>query len=150
MPPVDVFWYDGSLMLPRPEGVPAEEPLGEGENGSLFVGTGGYMTMGPHAEHSRLLPAAKMVDYERPDPSIPRIAGEDPYRNWIEACKGGEAACSNFEYAVPLTVFVNFGNVALRSGKKLEFDVRRMKITNDEAANALLTKEYRKGWELPV
>ena len=28
-------------------------------------------------------------------------------------------------------------------------DVKELKITNDAAANQFLTKEYRKGWELP-
>jgi len=36
----------------------------------------------------------------------------------------------------------------LRAGKKVEYDSKNMKITNDEAANKLLTREYREGWEL--
>jgi len=38
--------------------------------------------------------------------------------------------------------------VALRAMKKIEYDSMNMKITNDEAANKYLTREYRKGWEL--
>jgi hypothetical protein len=40
------------------------------------------------------------------------------------------------------------GNVAHRAGKALDWDAKAFKITNDEAANKLLTKEYRKGWEI--
>ena len=40
------------------------------------------------------------------------------------------------------------GNVAHRAGQTLEWDAKNFKITNDEAANKLLTKKYRKGWEI--
>jgi len=50
----------------------------------------------------------------------------------------------------PLTEVANMGNVAFMAGKKIEFDVASMRITNDEASNACLTKQYRDGWKLPV
>ena len=150
MPPVDVYWHDGGLLPERPAGVPENQKLGDGDNGSLFIGAKGVMTSGCYGGESRLLPDELMTDYKRPEPTLTRIKGENPYRNWLEACKGGEPAASNFEYAVPLTTVANMGNVALCAGKRIEFDVKKMKITNDEAANAFLSKEYRKGWELPV
>jgi hypothetical protein len=45
---------------------------------------------------------------------------------------------------------VLLGCVALRTGRKLEWDSKQFKVTNDPEANALITKSYRKGWELPV
>ena len=149
MGPVDVYWYDGELLPPRPEGVPAEEQLGDGDNGSYFVGTDGYMTSGCYGGESRLLPASRMADYKRPDPTIPRVPGENPYLNWIAACKTGGQAMSHFDYAGPLTEVANMGNVALFAGEKIEFDVKSMQITNVKGANKYLTKKYRKGWELP-
>jgi hypothetical protein len=39
------------------------------------------------------------------------------------------------------------GNVAIRTtGKKLEYDGAKMKITNNEEADKLLKTEYRSGW----
>jgi hypothetical protein len=40
------------------------------------------------------------------------------------------------------------GNVALRAGKKLQWDGPALKITNDADANKLLHREYRAGWGL--
>ena len=40
------------------------------------------------------------------------------------------------------------GNVAVRAQKLLKWDGPNMKITNDEAANRLLHREYREGWSL--
>ena len=149
MGPVDLYWYDGKLLPPRPEGVPEEEQLGDGSNGSLFIGTDGAMTSGCYGGESRLVPAERMKDYKRPDPSIPRIPEGNPYKDWIDAVKNNRKAISDFSYAGPLTEVANFGNIPLLAGMKVEFDVASMRITNNEAANKLLTKEYRKGWELP-
>ena len=40
------------------------------------------------------------------------------------------------------------GNVAFRSGKKLHWDAENLTVTNAPEVNALIRKEYRKGWEL--
>jgi predicted dehydrogenase len=150
MPPVDVYWSDGGIKPPRPEGVPEDNKLGDGDNGSMLIGTKGIATAGEYGGNARLLPDEKMQGYTPPAPVIPRVDRENPYYNWIDACKGVvEEAASNFSYAGPLTEVANMGNVALFAGKKIEFDVASMKITNDESLNALLTKEYRRGWELP-
>jgi hypothetical protein len=37
------------------------------------------------------------------------------------------------------------GNVALRAGRKLEFDWKNMTITNDPDANEYVKPHYRKG-----
>ena len=69
---------------------------------------------------------------------------------WARAIREGkpEIAYSNFDIAGMLTEAILLGNIAIRTGKKLEFDASKLKITNDEAANALVSKEYRKGWEI--
>ena len=150
MPPVEVYWYDGGNLPPRPEAIPADEKLGEGDNGSLFVGSTGYATTGTYGGDTRLCPAEKNKDFKKPEATLARVEGQNHYHNWLAAVRGGEPACSNFDYAAPLTIVANFGNVALFAGKKLEFDFDKFEITNDKDANKLLTKEYRKGWELPV
>ena len=49
----------------------------------------------------------------------------------------------------PLTETVQLGNVATRiPGKALEWDAAALRITNEEAANPLLTKIYRDGWKI--
>ena len=150
MGPVDVYWYDGGLMPPRPAGVPEDQKLGDDKNGSLFIGTKGILTAGEYGGAARLLPDEVMKDYQKPPQTIPRVPGENPYRNWLDGIKTGEQPASNFSYAGPLTEVANLGNVALRAGKKITYDVKQMRITNDASANTLLSKEYRKGWELPV
>lgn len=150
MGPVVVYWYDGGNLPPRPAGIPADQKLGDGENGSMFIGATGVLTAGEYGGNPRLMPDEVMIDYTKPAPHIPRIPGENPYRNWLDGIRSGERPASHFGYAGRLTEVANVGNVALHAGdKKLEMDVATCAITNDAAANALLTKEYRQGWELP-
>lgn len=150
MAPVDVYWYDNGQLPKRPEGVPAEQKLGDEENGSLFYGDKAIATAGEYGFKPRLLPDEKMQDFKAPAATLPRVEGGNHYRNWIEACKGGEPACSNFDYSGPFTEMVLLGCIALRANRKIEWDAEQFKITNDAEANAMVSKAYRPGWELPV
>ncbi|MFA7691770.1 MAG: Gfo/Idh/MocA family oxidoreductase [Candidatus Hydrogenedentales bacterium] len=147
MEAVTVYWYDGGLLPKRPEGVPENEKLADGDNGSLFIGTDGILTTGTYGGSTRLLPEERMKEYTKPTPTLERIPRENPYLHWINACKTGTTASSDFSYAGPLTEMANMGNVALLAGEKLHFDVASMKITNNEGANQFLTKPYRKGFD---
>jgi hypothetical protein len=72
----------------------------------------------------------------------------DAKRNgWLAAFRG-EASPGSFLHAGPITDAVNLGTIALRAGKRVEFDAKAMRITNDGGANKYLVREYRPGWEL--
>ncbi len=146
MPPLTLYWYDGGLLPPRPAGIGPEVKLGDGSNGSLFIGEKGLLTTGTYGGKTRLLPDEKMQGYKFPDPFLTRSPGH--YRDWIRAAKGGEKACSNFDYAGPFTEWVLLGTLAVRFEGKLEWDSRRMKVTNVAGANRLVKPRYRKGWKI--
>lgn len=150
MPAVDIFWYENGVMPARPEGIPEGDALGDGKNGSLFIGSDGFLTAGEYGGKARLLPDSRMADYRMPAQTLERVGGANHYRNFLDACKGGAPAVSNFDYAGPFTEMVLFGNIALRMDKALTFDSQALKIVNDSAAEAWLSKSYRAGWELPV
>jgi hypothetical protein len=38
------------------------------------------------------------------------------------------------------------GVVALRAGKKIEYDGENMRVTNAASANDYLSRKYRQGW----
>jgi predicted dehydrogenase len=149
MPPVELFWYDGKLPVPYPEGLPEGEKLGGGSNGSLLIGADGMLTAGTYGGEARFLPSARMKDYKRPAQTLARVEGENHTKNWIDGIKGGAKPGSSFDYSGPFTEMVNFGNLTVRTGKKLDWDVVEGRVTNDKDAATLISKEYRKGWELP-
>jgi predicted dehydrogenase len=155
MPEVDVYWYEGGNMPPRPAGVPNDQLVGEGTwggraNGSYMVGDKGIITAGEYGGKPRLLPDEKMTDYTMPDETIPRVKFNNHYRNWIEACKGGEPACSNFDYAGPFTEMVLFGTLALRAGAPIKMNNKTGVVEGVKDSAAFISKPYRTGWEIPV
>jgi predicted dehydrogenase len=154
MPPVTLHWYDGGLLPESPEDL---EPgrsmtrLGTDGSGTLFIGDKGKLVSGCYGESPRLIPEAKMRELKQPPKTLPRVeGGRDGHElNWIRACKGGEPACSNFDYSGPLTETVVMGNLAiLNPGKKLLWDGKNMKVTNDDDANKYVNVPYREGWSL--
>lgn len=154
MPPVKLHWYDGGILPEQPDDL---EPgrsiskLGSDGSGTLFMGDKGILVCGCYGGSPRLIPEAKMREFERPPKTLPRIdGGKDGHeRDWIQACKGGKPACSNFDYSGPLTETVVMGNLAiLNPGKRLNWDGEKMKVTNDEQANAYVNVPYREGWSL--
>ena len=151
MPPVKIHWYDGGLRPPRPEVLEAGRSMGNPDSSHvMFIGSKGILRCEEYGDTPRLVPESLMKDFKVPAKTLPRI-GMSHEQNWIRACKGGPAACSNFDYSGPFTEMVVMGNLAIRPenvGKKLEWDGDKMLVTNDKKANDYVQMHYRKGWEL--
>ena len=154
-PAVTLFWHDGG-NLPTPEQFGGEIPTrknGKGEtekteNGSLFIGEKGTLFDGYDGDEApRLLPAAKMEGFKAPDKTLPRSPGH--YKEWIDACKGGPKAGSDFAAkSAGLTEMVLIGHLAARvgPGKKIEWDAAAGKSKNLPETDQYVNKTYRKGW----
>ena len=137
LPPVVLSWYDGGLRPPRP---PELEP-DRGMEDTIYIGEKGKL-MG----HRLILETAQKA-FGRPPKTLARSPGH--YREFVLACRGGPPAGANFvDHAGLQTEVCMLGNVAVRAQKKLAWDGPNMRITNDEAANKLLHREYRQGWTL--
>jgi predicted dehydrogenase len=138
MPPVTLTFHQGES---RPEiwkngGIP------QWNNGCLFVGDRG-MVLSDYGKHV-LLPEKDFAEFVRPAQTIAKSPGH--YAEWIAACKTGSPTSADFQYAGWLTEANHLGGVALRVGKKLEWDAPRMRATNAPEADQYLKREYRRGW----
>jgi predicted dehydrogenase len=140
MPAVRVTWYQGEDK-PEPWTKGAIPKWG---SGVLFVGAKG-MLLSDYGKHT-LLPDKDFQDYRRPEPTIPKSLGH--YAEWIHACKTGAPTTCNFEYAGWLTEANHLGNVAYRTGKRLEWDAAKLHAGNAPEAEAFVRREYRRGWVL--
>jgi hypothetical protein len=140
LPPVKVHWYQGEDK-PEPWQTRA---IPRWDSGVLFVGDKG-MLLSSYNENI-LLPEKQFHGFVRPDPSIPRSLGH--YAEWIQACKAGTPTTCNFEYAGWLTEANHLGNVAYRSGKKIEWDAAKLYAPNCPESSSFIRREYRKGWSL--
>ena len=144
-PSVDLFWYDGGIRPPRPDCLELERNLPR-NGGSLLIGDDGAILSGVWSASPRIIPEKKMRDYKQPKPTIPRSKGH--HRDWIDACKGGQPASSNFEYGARLTEIVLLGVVALRTGTTLRWDGPNMKATNAPQLEPVIHGHFRRGWEI--
>ena len=154
MPALQLTWWDGGLMPPRPPGFETGRRMGDDDGGILLLGDRGAIMAGCYGESPRLVPESAMQKYKkRPKRTIPRIPdGPDGHeQDWIRACKGGKPASSNFDYSGPLSEMVLMGNLAVRfPDKQLLWNGEAMEITNDKAANDYVRRQYREGFPLPT
>lgn len=151
LPPVEMTWWDGGLMPPRPAELDDDMPFGDWGGGCLFVGTKGKITCGCYAEKPRLLSAELRAAAKALPKTVPRIPGGvgGHEADWLRAIKGGAPACSNFDVSGPLSEAVLMGNLAVRfPNRKLLWDGAAMKVTNNEEANKLVRRVYREGFAL--
>jgi hypothetical protein len=130
---------------PVPGGDPALRAPG---NGSVFVGSKGYMATTSRGEGVWLLPNSRWVDYRLPPQLLPR--GVNHQQDWIRSCKGGTPAVSQFSVAARYIEWLALGPIALRVPGKLLWDSKNLRFTNSEEANKLLRPYTRKGWELKI
>ncbi len=160
MPPVTVTWRDGGRKPSLPAGWP--ETRGLPCNGSLLIGEKHTLVVDqapPRYKWARLVPDSLMRSVGEPPKQLPRVKGYRegvgdrwvPTRHqqeWVRACKSGKQPCSSFDYSAPLTEMLLLGNVALATGRPIQWDKKAMNITNDPDADKLLRREYRAGWRL--
>ncbi|MAS95591.1 MAG: hypothetical protein CMO55_20515 [Verrucomicrobiales bacterium] len=138
---IKVTWYDGGR---RPKwnhpGLPSGDSLPQ--PASMMIGEKGYLLV-MHWGKPKLYPEKDFADFEWPE-----IELSNHYHEWVDACLSGNPNISdNFAYAGPLAETVQLGNVATHfPGQTLEWDAANLRITNMDAANAFLTREYREGW----
>jgi predicted dehydrogenase len=144
-PPVKLTWYDGGLLPPKPVELGEDNVLSP-MGGALLVGSKGKLLHDTYGRNPRLLPASLHQSYGKPKEKLPRIPNEGHEMNWVDAAKGKTAASCPFEYAAKLTEVMLLGVVALRAGRKIEYDGANMRITNVPAANQYLEREPRAGW----
>jgi predicted dehydrogenase len=144
MPPVKLTWCDGGLLPHKPEEMGEEELNKEG--GALLIGSKGKLLHDTYGMKPRLLPKSLHDSYGKPPQKLVRIPNEAHEMNWVNAAKGKTQASSPFEYAARLTEVMLLGVVALRAGKKIQYDGANMRVTNDALANDYLKRDYRQGW----
>ncbi|MBN1465672.1 Gfo/Idh/MocA family oxidoreductase [candidate division KSB1 bacterium] len=143
-PPVRLIWYEG-LMPPRPEELELGRDLTGDGNGILFVGEKGKIMCPGWAGNPRIIPEAKMREYTTPPKTLPRVGGI--YRDWINACKTGEKASSDWSYSGPFIEAILAGVVAMRIEEKLYWNWTDMKANHPDAEQYIFP-EYQNGWTL--
>ena len=176
-PPVTFWWFDGGNPLadspyrhdgsnkpPKEvtadvqeflEKVPGSGCLLLGDKGTLFspddYGAQFFVKLKDEKEFrdGKSHEGVKAIPQTIPRNAFQSEGGDTRHHlEWIAACKGGQPGYSNFDIAAYLTEIILLGCVALRAGKKLEWDGPKMLASNAPEAAQFIRREPRKGWEL--
>jgi predicted dehydrogenase len=144
--PLKLFWSDGGshFDLVKSTVDRAGKPLSDWGLGILFVGEKG-MLIADYGRH-QLLPADRFEDFAAPQKTLLDSSGH--WNEWLNSCKTGEPTTCNFDYAGRLTETVLLGIVAYRAQQAFEWDPETMIVKDNPAAQHLLTKDYRRGFEV--
>ena len=147
--PVTLIWHDGNDTIPRPESFSADDKVPG--TGAVLIGDKGMIVHGSHgAGDCYITPQNLMEQYSgknAPPQKIARVKGH--HWDWLEAIRTGRQAGSNFDYGGPLTQVALIGAIAIRfPGQTLKWDEKKVRFTNNDAANAYINPAYRAGWKL--
>jgi len=138
-PPLKLIWHQGESKPPQWH----EHKIPQSDRAQLFIGDKGMLSTGGGI---KLLPEEQFKDYQMPPETLPRSPGH--YIEWIQACKGlGPAPGSNFQYSGWVTESNHLGNVAYRTGRKIEWDYVNLRAHNAPEADEFIRRPYRKEWE---
>ncbi len=126
-----------------------------GTDGSLLLDRGGFEVFPDQV----VLPyGIKLVHGNRPLRKISLksdkakgVDGQTPHvRNFLDCLKSRTLPTCDIEIAHRSTNTCHLGNISYKLGRKLDWDAENEQFKNDSEANALLKREPRKGYELPL
>ncbi|WP_414663199.1 Gfo/Idh/MocA family protein [Horticoccus sp. 23ND18S-11] len=166
--PVKFVWYDGVTSKEGAYQHTPPEELWKSDFPTadhvfrrfdlMLVGEKGRMFFGRTRQDWVFKPETLTTDFTAPPKTLPRVlggseegTGEDsggPYAEWLHAIKSGVPALSNFAASGPFSETVLLGNLALRVGKRVQWDAKSLTAKNAPEAAAIIRRSYRKGWEL--
>jgi predicted dehydrogenase len=164
-PPVTLWWFDGGNKPPNEvtgnvvnllDQVSHSGCILVGDKGELFSpddGDGDFRFFAKLKGDKELTRATDHEAVKAIPQTIPRNpfkggTDERQHQEWIAACKGGAPGYSNFDIAAYLTEIMLLGCVAMRTGKKLEWDGPKMRANNAPEAAQFVRRHYRKGWKV--
>ncbi|HEY1055756.1 MAG TPA: gfo/Idh/MocA family oxidoreductase, partial [Emticicia sp.] len=142
---IDIDYQFEGLKLhwtSQPPNVPGAEKKGigayfEGDKGTLLCDYGSCELN---------INGVVMKDIPEIPITIPRSPGHQ--QNFVTAVKNRTQPESNLEYARMMTMPMHLGLISYRLGRELQWNAKKEKFRHDKEANALLSREYRKEWDL--
>jgi predicted dehydrogenase len=137
-----IEWFDGDYYPPKEiralysvQDYPPESAMVVGSEGALLI---------RHASAPILLPEGKFSGVPRPT-----LEPRNHYHHYVDACLGLNKTETDFGVSGPMTEAILLGTVAVRvPDTQLEWEPQHRRIPNSRAAERLLTRSYREGWDV--
>ncbi len=119
----------------------------EERHGVTFEGTEGsvWATRGRHDADPK-----SILDSEIGADEVHLYVSDDHTRNFIDCVQSRKEPIAPIETAHRSITLAHLGNIAMLLGRDLKWDPVNERVIDDDSANAMLTRAYRKPWVLPV
>jgi predicted dehydrogenase len=118
-----------------------------GTQGTVYASGNGYRVIperGGQFQGREPRVEAEEVTTEGPNRALTALHA----RNFLDCVKSREKPHADIEIGHRSTTFSLIANIALRVGRRLEWDAEQERFSNCDEANELLHYEYRKPWKL--
>ncbi len=133
--------------------MPGDIPLiikSDGDNGILFEGTKGRFFVNRGKLTGK--PVEELETNPLPEGAVEEVYGgpvsENHTANWIEAMRSRTQPISDVWSHNRMLETCHLANIAIRLGRELNWDADARQIIGDDEANAFLSRESRKGYEI--
>lgn len=132
-------------------------PYGElelrGTKGNLYANEKGYRIIpGRRGQFQTWDKQIEEEEFNNPSKMLDDGSAADStsglIRNFLDCVKSRQTPFCPLEEGHRSTSFAHLANIALATQKRLLWDAEKERFTNSEAANKLLSYEYRKPWKL--
>ena len=154
-------YADGTILEFATRGEHTNDEGGQ-RIGNLFYGSKGWLWIDETGRRWQSYMGAVGAKNEKgPGADTPPEAGAEPvgltttefphYQNFIDAIRANDPkklTCDIMEGHLS-SALPHFANISYRVGHSLVFDGKAERFVDDKKADALLTREYRKGFEIP-
>lgn len=114
-------------------------------NGNIFYGSEGYLVVSGYTKW-------EIFRGRRPELQESGEAPTRHFENFIKAVRSRKTDDQHgtVESAHHSAALAHLGNIAFKRDRKLEFDRGTLRFKDDDRANEMLGKAYRKGFEVPA
>lgn len=132
---MSIYWYDGNKPF-------LDSVEGPQRGGTLIIGTRGRASVGGRPVGGEY----EGKEYQFPAQTIRRR--KEIHAEWVDCIYENRPTGCPFEYSGPFTAAYLLGNIALKTGRALNWDETTRRITNCDEANQFVKRTYRKGFEV--
>lgn len=108
-----------------------------GQKGKMFVNRG-LLTADPK----------ELLEREPQTGDVKLYESKDHHENFLECVKSRELPICDVEIGHRSATVCHLGNIAIRLGRKLQWDPAKERFVGDEEANNWLSRPYREPWQL--
>ena len=173
----EVIWeYPGGCLLHYStlvhnsfghSGHPGNKPFGSygillhGTEGTLFIDRAGYEIVPQERQRAEKVSEGFREAYDdltgsglyftseiAPERGTTSLQHRPHVRNFLDCVKSRATPAGDIEIGHKATATCHLGNIALRTGEKIQWDAAAERITNSARANDLLRRDYRAPWRL--